>query len=177
MKILTTLFLLFVGFTTIAQRSSYRQDIHDTGKQLVIRVDGAENGKEFHFSKSFDILGMSDEEKSALIRRVLESVRFGEEDKSDARTAASWKEAGEPTWSETPEPKGAVASIQAAVPFTKLVEEDTVTQRIKVSYQYVRNGEEHSYERTINKQGKTREEIEKLIEETEESIGFAAKNS
>lgn len=169
MKTLATLILLFAGLTAVAQRSNYHQDITDDGKNLSIRIDRVDKGKEFHYSNSFDVRGMSDEAKSALVRNVLESIRF-EENKTIT-------ESSEPVWVEAAEPKIEVASVHQTVPFTKYVEEDTVMKRIKVSYQYVRNGEEHSFERTINKQGRTKEEIEKLIEETEESIGFSAKNS
>jgi hypothetical protein len=176
MKLVTTLLLLLVGLTAFAQRSTYHQNITDDGKKLVIRIDQHKNGKEFHYSNSYDVRGMTDEERSALVSRVLDSVQFGEKGKTTT-IKSTWNESSERTWEEAPKPAVEVASVQRAVPFTKLVEEDTVAQRVKISYQYMRNGEEHSYERTINKQGKSREEIEKLIEETEESIGFSAKNS
>lgn len=169
MKTLATLLLLLAGLTAIAQQSNYRQDISDDGKNLNIRVDRVDKGKEFHYANTFDVRGMNDTEKSALVRRVLESVRF-EGNKTTA-------EPSERVWVEAVEAKVEVASMHQTVPFTKSVVEDTIAQRIKVSYQYVRNGEEHSYERTINKQGRTKEEIEKLIEETEESIGFSVNNS
>jgi hypothetical protein len=169
MKTLVTLMLLFAGFTAVAQRSSYRQDINDDGKKLVIRIDQHKNGKEFHYSNIFDVRGMNDEEKSALVRRVLDSVKFDEKPVAAGRPPSTWDEASES--------ENEAATVTKEVPFTKTMEEDTLMKRIKVSYLYTRNGEEHSYERTINKQGRTEEEIQKLIEETEESIGFSTNNS
>jgi hypothetical protein len=169
MKIVASLLLLFVGLTAVAQRSSYHQNIDDDGKKLVIRIDQHKNGKEFHYSNTFDVRGMSDEEKSALVRRVLDSVNF--EEKAPDRRAES------AVWVEATAPKAEVATAASAAPFTKAIEEDTKAGRIKVIYQYMRDGEERNYERTINRKGRTAEEIQQLIEETEECLGLTVKNS
>ncbi len=168
MKIVTTLLLLFAGFTAMAQRSSYQQNINDDGKKLVIRIDQHKNGKEFHYSNTFDVREMSDEDKSALVRRVLDSVKF-EEKASAKRTESAWVEASAP--------KAEVATTAPAAAFTKAIEEDTEAGRVKVSYLYTRDGAEHSYERTFDKTQRTKEEIQQLIEETEECLGFTVKNS
>lgn len=172
MKTLTTLLLLVMGLTTIAQRSSYHQEIDDDGKRLTIRIDWKANGKTVHYSNCYDVRGMSDADKEALVSRVLAAEKSGG---GKVYTAADRPErpvvaAGQPV-------EVIVASAEPAVPFKKSIEEDTVANRIKVIYEYVRNGEEHSFEITINKEGRTREEIQRRIEEAEESIGFPTKTA
>lgn len=169
MKLVAIFLPLFTALSAAAQVSNYHQEINEDGKQLVIQIDRIAQGKEFHYSNRFDVHGMSDEEKSALLRRVLDAVH--QEEKK------VFLPVGVPGLVEAREPGSEVKVMQQTDPFTKSVEEDTVTQRIKVSYLYVRNGEEHRYERTINKEGKTREEIDRLLKETEEELGFSSSES
>lgn len=64
------------------------------------------------------------------------------------------------------------AAIVGQPDFRKTTEEDTTAGRLKIRYEYLLNGEEFVYERTINTHGKTKKEIQKLIDETERELGI-----
>ncbi|GAB2790403.1 hypothetical protein GCM10027275_39150 [Rhabdobacter roseus] len=64
------------------------------------------------------------------------------------------------------------AAIFGHPDFRKTTEEDTLAGRLKLRYEYILDGEEFVYERTINTPGKTKKEIQKLIEETERELGI-----
>jgi hypothetical protein len=172
MKTLTALLLLLMGLTAVAQRSLYHQEIDDDGKRLTIRIDRQANGKTYHYSNTYDVRGMSEADKDVLVSRVLaaEKGQGGKAYTADARPES-------PVAAPKPPVEVPVASTESAAPFKKTIEEDTVAHRIKVIYEYMRNGEEHSFEITINKEGRTEKEIQKRIEEAEESIGFIPKSS
>ncbi|MPR34845.1 hypothetical protein [Salmonirosea aquatica] len=172
MKTLNTLFLLLMGLASVAQRSSYHQEIDDDGKRLTIRIDRQANGKTYYYSNTYDVRGMSEADKDALVSRVLAAEKA---EGGKAYTAAAPLES--PAAAPQPPVAVVVASTEPVAPFKKTIEEDTVAHRIKVIYEYMRNGEEHSFEITIDKEGRTEKEIQKRIEEAEESIGFTPKSS
>ncbi|GAA4410373.1 hypothetical protein GCM10023187_34860 [Nibrella viscosa] len=209
MKTLLTLLLLSAGLTAVAQRSSLHQEINDNGKTLRIRVDAEQKGRaEIHYQRTFDVKGMSKEEKEALVSRVIDSLgivearhdvviikkqRENREPDANLATAAkpASKEAGyaetksvtsvKHTRTTTTVNDGTVASSSSGIgstnnPFTKTIEEDPVSGRLKMHYEYTKDGEQFIFERTVNAQGKTEKEKQRLIEETEKSLGLPVKN-
>lgn len=156
--------LLLVGYTGAAQRTTYRLDIQKGGEQLEIRIDREDHGKELHYARTVDVQGMNQAEKLAVIREILHAVQF------EGNEVRAGQDETIQVASVSPLPaKGS--------PISKLMEEDAQAGRVKVSYQYIVDGIEHSYERTFNRENRTEAEIQRLIVETEESIGFPMGNS
>ncbi|GAA4461752.1 hypothetical protein GCM10023189_37590 [Nibrella saemangeumensis] len=215
MKTLLTLLLMSAGLAAVAQRSSLHQEINDDGKSLRIRVDAEQKGRaEVHYQRTFDVKGMSKEEKEALVSRVIDSLgimetrhdvviikkhRENRDTDSGSRTAAKAsskdKEDKDSDCDETKSVTkvktarstttvndGTVASSSSGVggitnkPFTKTIEEDPGSGRLKMHYEYTKDGEQFIFERTVNAQGKTEKEKQRLIEETEKSLGLPVKN-
>lgn len=194
MKTRATLFLLAMSFTAVAQQYSFHQEIDDDGKRLRIKIDIEEHGRSVHYSNTFNVSGMSKQEREELVSRTLDSVksRKVQEDRHAAqgpRPAKAPKSASEATtadcakssaegWvtAEGEATASAVSTMEKEEPFQKSVEEDPVAKRIKVRYEYFENGEEHIFERTINTEGRTEREVKKLIEETEKSLGLTQKS-
>ncbi|WP_247233095.1 hypothetical protein [Telluribacter sp. SYSU D00476] len=199
MKTLATLFLLAISFTAVAQQYLFHEEVHDDGKRLKIKVDIEEKGRSIHYSNTFNVSGMSKEEKEDLVARTLESVkgRKTQEELSTAYAPRPARSATRIASATCPEARSTVAHRDAPAtwttasaeatasanpvmekhsPFQKSIEEDIEAKRIKVRYEYFENGEEHIFERTINTEGRTEREIKKLLEETEKSLGLTQKS-
>ena len=75
------LVLLLTSFTTLAQtsvQSNLNTSINDNGKTFLIQIDGDRSGKAIHYKRTFDVGGMSQEQKEAMKNRVLDSLGLGE---------------------------------------------------------------------------------------------------
>lgn len=73
--------LLLTSLTTMAQKSTHSNlntSIDDNGKTYSIRIDGDRTGKAIHYKQTFNVVGMSKEQKEALKNRVLDSLGLGE---------------------------------------------------------------------------------------------------
>ncbi|WP_026308849.1 hypothetical protein [Spirosoma spitsbergense] len=74
--------LLLTSFTMLAQtpaHSNLNTSVNDNGKTFSIQIDGDSNGKAVHYKRTFDVAGMSQEQKEAMKNRVLDSLGLGEE--------------------------------------------------------------------------------------------------
>ncbi|HEV7347730.1 hypothetical protein [Telluribacter sp.] len=199
MKTVATLFLMAISLTAVAQQYSFHEEVHDDGKRLKIKVDIEEKGRSVHYANTFNVSGMSKEEKEELVSRTLESVkgRKAQEERSMVNTPRSAKTPKSALSADCAEAKSTVAhkdapttwttaageatasaapAMEKQVPFQKSIEEDTEAKRIKVRYEYFEDGEEHIFERTINTEGRSEREIKKLLEETEKSLGLTQKS-
>ncbi len=73
--------LLLGNLTTFAQKSVHSNlntSINDDGKTYSIRIDGDRDGKAVRFSRTFDVAGMSREQKEAMKNRILDSLGLSE---------------------------------------------------------------------------------------------------
>ena len=73
--------LLLTSFTALAQtpvHSNLNTSINDNGKTFSIQIDGDRNGKAVHYNRTFDVAGMSQQQKEAMKNRVLDSLGLGE---------------------------------------------------------------------------------------------------
>lgn len=73
--------LLAISASAIAQtavHSNLSTSINDDDKTYSIRIDGDRNGKEIHYNRTFNVVGMSTEQKESLKNRVLDSLGLGE---------------------------------------------------------------------------------------------------
>lgn len=78
MKKILTILLAGVSTLAIAQKRAYlSRSIDDDGKKLSIKVSGTLDGKDVDISKTFDVEGMSKEDREALRDKVLSSIAKG----------------------------------------------------------------------------------------------------
>lgn len=78
MKKILTILLAGVSTLAVAQKRAYlTRSIDDDGKKLSIKVSGTFDGKEVDINKSFDVDGMSQEDREALRDQVLSSIAEG----------------------------------------------------------------------------------------------------
>ncbi|SEI44979.1 hypothetical protein SAMN05216327_101653 [Dyadobacter sp. SG02] len=78
MKKILTILLAGVSTLAIAQKRAYlSRSIDDDGIKLSIKVSGTLDGKEVDINKSFDVEGMSQEDREALRDKVLSSIAEG----------------------------------------------------------------------------------------------------
>lgn len=78
MKKILTILLAGVSTLAIAQKRAYlSRSIDDDGKKLSIKVSGTLDGKEVDVNKTFDVEGMSQEDREALRDKVLSSIAEG----------------------------------------------------------------------------------------------------
>ncbi|MBO9613984.1 MAG: hypothetical protein J7619_14870 [Dyadobacter sp.] len=78
MKKILTILLAGVSTLAIAQKRAYlSRSIDDDGKKLSIKVSGTLDGKDVDINKSFDVEGMSKEDREALRDKVLSSIAEG----------------------------------------------------------------------------------------------------
>lgn len=78
MKKILTILLAGVSTLAIAQKRAYlSRSIDDDGKKLSIKISGTLDGKEVDVNKTFDVAGMSQEDREALRDKVLSSIAEG----------------------------------------------------------------------------------------------------
>ncbi len=73
--------LLLISAKSLAQTSTYANlntEINDDDKTYSIRIDGDRNGKEIHYNRTFNVVGMNASQKEILKNRVLDSLGLGE---------------------------------------------------------------------------------------------------
>jgi hypothetical protein len=73
--------MLLTSFTTLAQtsvHSNLNTSINDDNKTYSIRIDGDRGGKAVHYRRTFDVAGMSQEQKDAIKNRALDSLGLGD---------------------------------------------------------------------------------------------------
>lgn len=72
----------------------------------------------------------------------------------------------------TPARPGTVVRIGGDKPYTKEINDDQETGRLFLRYRYTKDGEEYIYERTVNTQGKSDKEKQRIIRDTEKELGL-----
>lgn len=72
-NIITTAFILILGTSVMAQKST-SQNIEEKEGKLKIYVETTENGKKQVFERNYDVKRMSQDEKDGLINRVTDSL-------------------------------------------------------------------------------------------------------
>ncbi|RAK02820.1 hypothetical protein LX87_00940 [Larkinella arboricola] len=195
MKTAITLALLGISVVAVGQeRSSISRSISDNGKTVRIKIDVEQPNREVHYDEEFDATGMSKEEKDYLISHIQDSLGVHV-------VVSPPRPPKAPTFSRDTRPpryeSGEVATVNRnastvnrsrnedgnlpknvivapdGTPYTKTVIEDSDNSRLKLKYEYKLDGEEHVFERTLNVQGKSEAEKQRLIADTERSLGLS----
>lgn len=192
MKLIATLFLLTAGLTVSAQHSNISKEVNDDGTTLSIRIDAGQDGHSWHYKRDFDVSGMNSEKKRDLEIRIVDSLGIAHrvrapraprqpiparaprrvtpttENDCDAVAQASSGGYTRPV---------AMASTDSRMPYTKSVEEDLQTGRMRMRYEFNRDGVPHTYERTVEGRGKSEREKQRIIDETEKELGLSPLNA
>ncbi|MFD1145211.1 hypothetical protein ACFQ4C_29035 [Larkinella insperata] len=195
MKTAITLALLGISVVAVGQeRSSVSRSISDNGKTVRIKIDVEQAGREVHYDEEFDATGMSKEEKDYLVSHIQDSLgvhvavspprppkapgtlrstrppRYESGDVAVVNRNAST--ANRSKNDDGNLPKNVIVAPDGT-PYTKTITEDSENNRLKLKYEYKLDGEEHVFERTLNVQGKSEDERQRLIADTERSLGLS----
>ena len=192
MKTLLTLLLFSLCFEATAQRLTSKHVTTD-GRQLRIRIDLEQAGRSIHYNRSFDVEDMNDDEVRLLENRVVDSLNRVMVDQSttatinrnyNERAQKAYKDAHKAYTSTYVESSRANAEARATstlspsdvTPTSVLVREDKENGRLWMQYTFEKDGEELIIERTANVIGKTEQEKQAIIKETERSFGIKLGN-
>lgn len=189
MKTILTLLLLTIGFGAVAQRSSYRKEVTNDGRELRIRVDIDQPGRSIHYRRSFDVADMGEDAAKALENQVLDSLGVNEaqpktrvglytRQKSEARQQAVVLVSNmtDCTTSASATESVDLMALGETTPTSVLHREDKENARLWMQYIFDKDGEEVVFERTANVAGKSDREKKQIILETERSLGIKPTN-
>lgn len=192
MKTILTTLLALTGTLVLAQKhSSLHRSINDDGKTLSIRVNGTINGEPIDCNRTFDVANLTKDERDALRVRVLDSLNVSMPEppkppkapvvprtppvprlRSESVTIISGDE-------PTVVAKGAndlTMAVGGKNPYSKEVKYNSESGELYLRYRFQKDGEEITYERTLNARDKSKEERLQLIEGIEKEIGVPAKS-
>jgi hypothetical protein len=193
--LLFTLILLGFGVGANAQQRILRQSIDDNGRKLLVEIDLERDGEPQRYRGRFDVSHLDKAGKKALLNHLLDSLRlprleravaFVEESGPALSGVASRPSRGVATASPVPlsaslspaapfaAKTGTVVGAERGLPYTKTVEEDPATGRLRLRYEYQREGDERVFERILDVRCKSKSEKKRLIEETDQlfSLGL-----
>ncbi|GAB4021873.1 lipoprotein 17-related variable surface protein [Spirosoma koreense] len=197
MKTLITSLLALTSYLAAAQHSSISRSINDDEKTLSIKVQGTIDGKPVDYDRSYDVSHLSLTERNALRERVLDSLNINMPEPPEPPTLP--KAPGAPAAPKAPKAprldrdhesvtmitgdkpkiwvsegnKQAVA-VGGKNPYTKEVNYDSESGKLYLRYKFQKDGEEITYERTLNARDKSQQERQRIIDEIEKEIGIPA---
>jgi hypothetical protein len=193
MKTLLSLLFIAIGFSAVAQRSSFSKEVTTDGQQLRIRVDAERDGQSVHYNRTFDVSELDARAVKSLESQVLDSLdqafdgRYAglfNERKTDSRSrrkqsstessmVASVQVDGNSMRYESTESKSArELSTSDVAPSSVIHREDKENGRLWMQYTFQKDGDELVFERTANVLGKSESEKKAIIRETERSLGI-----
>ncbi|GAB3771946.1 hypothetical protein GCM10028818_11460 [Spirosoma horti] len=192
MKTLFTLFLLTVGCSAFAQRSSNKQITND-GRQLRIRVDIEQPDRSVHYRRTFDVADLDESAVKALENHIIDSLDRASSDdvsilvnKQKHEKQRIKKATEEHVVYSSSSADSQVDRLEAnassslspsdVAPSSVQVREDKENGRLWMQYTFQKDGEELVIERTANVVGKTEREKQAIIKETERSFGIKTGN-
>ncbi|MEO6684748.1 MAG: hypothetical protein ABIN24_02245 [Dyadobacter sp.] len=181
MKKYFIILLTTVNSIAFAQSRSVNKSIEDDGKSMSIHFSGTIDGQTIRYDHTFDLSFLDKSEQMALKEKVMDSLdlSFPPAPKSPIAPLFS-EEEREPGISRRVPKKTITESTENAKtencdqtqPFSKQIKYTTEGQ-MYMHYQFVKNGEDFEYERTLNANGKSEKERQQIITETEQEIGFS----
>lgn len=177
---------LLAGITSLCfaqNRNELTKTFDDDGVTLAISVKGNINGRPVEFSKTFSVADMDDDEKEELKLHILDSLGVNQIREAHAQFRF---ERVEPNIvvtldnnmdmiQEKPEPTVAPEAEAYAKPFKKEIRMDSEKGELYMHYNFVKEGEEFSYEKTVNITDKSDAERLQIISDYEQSINLPAR--
>lgn len=198
MKTLALTLFVLAGSAAIAQKhSSINRNINDDGKTLSIRVNGTVDGKPIDYDRTFDVASLNLEERNALRERILDSLNISMPEPpvppvppiSSVPSIPSVPpippvppvnpdisvNGGSPSMVRIDNDNTLTEAVGGKKPFTKEVKYDSETGQLYLRYRLTKDGDDFTYERTVDAKGKTQQERQRIIEIIEKEIGVPAK--
>lgn len=135
MKKILTILLAGVSTLAIAQKRAYlSRSIDDDGKRLSIKVSGTLDGKEVDINKTFDVEGMSKEDRETLRDKVLSSIAQGNLElpapKGVCKESVAIVPPKPPVPQATPAPEPSASESSAAEPETMAFSSNEMNAKI-----------------------------------------------
>jgi hypothetical protein len=181
-KLLT---ILLVSVSTLAfaqQKNHLSRCIDDDGNKLSISVNGTINGENIEYSRTFDVAGLSKEERSAITQKVFTSLGIGEvsapKPPHPPRAPKPAKSISEPaeyahvTDSENEGMKQVFGT--SSKPYKKEIKFDNALGEMLLRYQFMRGGDEFIFEKTVNVSSQSPKQREQIIKNFEAEIDLPA---
>jgi len=182
MKPILIVLASFVSFSAIAQKKiSLNQDINDNGKNLSIKIKGTINEKPIDYNRTFDVTGMTKEQKDELKRRIYDSlglpVPVVPRAPLEPHNTITLSAPAEPSAPAVPviSSKSQYAesyTVGGDHPFTKEITYNPKTGILFMKYWFIKNGEEVTVEKSVDAKGKSKEEKDQIIKKYEKEIGI-----
>lgn len=179
MKKYFIILLTTINSIAFGQWRSVNKSIEDDGKSMSIHISGTIDGKTIKYDHTFDLSFLDKSERMALKEKVLGSMDLSFPAAPKSPIAPLLDEESEPEISEKLD--GEIIEItentQTEIcdkkqPFSKQIKYNAEGQ-MYMHYQFVKNGEDFEYEKTLNANGKSEKERQRIIAETEQEIGFS----
>lgn len=182
MKPILIVLASFVSFSLIAQKKiSLNQDIDDNGKSLSIKIKGTAGEKPIDYNKTFDVTGMTKEQKDELKRRVYDSlglpVPVAPRAPLEPQTSITLSAPAEPSAPAVPvissrSQYAETYTVGGDHPFTKEIAFNPKTGILFMKYRFIKNGEEITVEKSVDAKGKSKDEKDQIIKKYEKEIGL-----
>ena len=176
-KVLT---ILLAGVSTLAfaqKKIDISRSINDDGKQLSISVHGTVDGKRIDYNRTLSVEGLSKQDRTDLADSVLSSLgldkikapapprapkspaHFSADKSSNAALVTVWAE------DDTPDTR-----VESPKPYDKKIKYDSESCELYMRYQFLKNGEEFIYEKTVDVREKTEKQRQNIIRNFEREI-------
>lgn len=174
-KNIFSILLTSVSMLALAQENkNLSRTIEQDKTKLTIRVSGYKGSRNVDYDRTFEVGGMSKDERKAIVRRIIDSLGVDKEDFPVA-TAPLPVADTESSFSDeqthhTVHRKDSRKYVGGRKPYSKEVKYDYDLGEMHMRYQFMRDGEEFVYEKTVNAVGVSNEQIERLIKEFEGEI-------
>ena len=175
--------ILLAGVSTLAfaqQKNHLSRCIDDDGRKLSISINGTINGESIDYSRTFDVAGLSKDERNAITQKVFNSLGIGEvsapkpprpatapESVRSARASAAYAHVARPENEEVKQVFGTNSQ-----PYKKEVEFDKNAGEMHLRYQFMRGGDEFIFEKTVDVNAKSAKQRENIIKNFEAEIGL-----
>ena len=180
MKKYFIILLTTINSIAFGQSRSVSKSIEDDGKSVSIHISGTIDGQTIKYDHTFDLSFLDKSERLALKEKVIDSLDlsfppapeppipplFSDEDPEEEVSTADIENI------ETEKTEHTEMICDKKRPFSKQIKYNSEGQ-MYMHYQFVKNGEDFEYERTLNANGKSESERQRIIEETEQEIGFS----
>ena len=192
MKSLIFVIAGFVSLSLSAQQKnvSINHNISDDGKKLSITIKGTVDGKPIDYNRTFDVTGMSKDDRNALKERVYDSLGLptpvaprppvAPRAPIELRAPATLAEPaippvpavpGQPTILSRNE-YSEFSAVGGDHPYTKEINYDPKTGILRMKYRFVKDGAETTLQKSVEAKDKSKEERDLIIKKYEKEIGI-----
>ena len=178
MKKVLTILLAGVSTLSFAQKKiDISRSINDDGKQLSISVHGTVDGKRIDFNRTLSVQGLSKQDRTDLADSILGSLGLEKikapapppSPKSPTHFSVDKSDNAAPVtvWAE--EDTHDIPS-ENAKPYDKKIKYDCDSGELYMRYQFLKNGEEFIYEKTVDAREKNEKQRQNIIRDFEKEI-------